>query len=184
MKRIIIFSVAMLLAYSCGAQPQGESSSAENNTYLWKGYTVYKEGTYNPPIIKEEGYWKDKLSDFQYYILREQGTERRYSHEYNDNKRSGYYTSAASGQVLFSSDSKYESYSGWPSFFEAVDKESVVLVEDHSFGFRLEVVDSLTGSHLGHVFTDGPDPTGLRFCMNGAALSFVPEGEPLPELIQ
>jgi peptide-methionine (R)-S-oxide reductase len=181
MKKITQSILILFLAFSCSSQGQNDSQS---DTYLWNGYTVYKEGTYTPPVVKEEEYWRSKLNDFEYYILREQGTERRYSHEYNDNHQRGFYTSAASGQVLFSSEAKYESYSGWPSFFEAVDKESVILVEDHSFGFRLEVVDSLTGSHLGHVFTDGPDPTGLRFCMNGAALNFVPDNEDLPRLIE
>ncbi|HKK65662.1 MAG TPA: peptide-methionine (R)-S-oxide reductase MsrB, partial [Clostridia bacterium] len=104
-----------------------------------------------------------------------------FSGEYYTNHSKGLYYSAASAQALFSSDAKFDSGSGWPSFYEPISPEAVVLVEDNSHGMsRIEVLDSSSGSHLGHVFTDGPKPTGLRFCINSAALVFVAEGNAPP----
>lgn len=130
-----------------------------------------------------ESQWRARLSDFEYYILRERGTERAFTGELFDNKVVGTYYSAATGQPLFHSDTKYTSGTGWPSFWEPIDAEAVRYVLDTSYGMlRVEVVDSLSGSHLGHVFPDGPDPTGLRYCLNSAALIFVPEGGDPPEI--
>ena len=124
-------------------------------------------------IVKTEEEWKEVLDDDQYYILRKEGTERPFTHPLNDNKKKGVYKSAASGVVLFHSDHKFDSGTGWPSFFDVVAKENVELREDNShFMSRIEVVDRISGSHLGHVFNDGPQPTGLRYCINGAALVF------------
>ena len=130
------------------------------------------------PIQYSEGEWRRILQDdFLYYVLREQGTERPWLNEYNENKQQGTYYSAATGQPLFSSETKYDSRTGWPSFWEPIDPDAVHLIADYTHGtLRVEVVDSLSGSHLGHVFPDGPDPTGLRYCMNSASMIFVPEG--------
>lgn len=121
--------------------------------------------------------WKEKLTPAQYHILREKGTERagtgRYDHFYDK----GTYYSAASLQPLFSSETKFNSGTGWPSFYAPINPDAVRIVEDRSLGMvRLEVVDSKSGSHLGHVFDDGPAPTGKRYCMNSEALIFVPAG--------
>ncbi len=125
------------------------------------------------PIVKSKDEWRKVLTPEQYYILREEGTERPFTHPLNDNKKKGVYKSAASGVVLFHSDQKFESGTGWPSFFDVVAKENIELREDNSlFMTRIEVVDKISGSHLGHVFNDGPPPTGLRYCINGAALVF------------
>ena len=136
------------------------------------------------PVTLTEEEWKRRLSSRQYRILRKKGTEPPFTGEYYDNHRKGTYYSAASGQPLFSSQTKYDSGSGWPSFYETLDPEAVVLVEDDSHGMRrIEVLDSTTGSHLGHLFHDGPQPTGLRYCINSASLVFVPEGEDPPDPI-
>lgn len=151
-----------------------------------QGYKIYGEREkIDYPVQLSEVEWKERLTDEQYYILREKGTEYAFSGEYDKFYRKGIYYSAATGQPLFSSEAKYDSGSGWPSFYKPIDGDAVLLIEDNSlFGKRIEVVDSLSGSHLGHVFTDGPAPTGLRFCMNSASLIFVPEGGEPPEVLR
>jgi len=124
--------------------------------------------------------WEKRLTKGQHYILREQGTERAFTGEYDDFYKKGTYYSAATLQPVFSSETKFKSGTGWPSFYAPV-AGSVYLVKDASHGMvRWEVVDSKSGSHLGHVFDDGPDPKGKRYCINSAALIFVPEGGKVP----
>ncbi len=133
--------------------------------------------SYRFPIEMSEEEWKKRLTPEQYYILRQRGTERAFTGALYKNQQKGSYFSAATGQPLFSSSTKYDSGSGWPSFWEPIDPDAVRYRVDFDLGYpRVEVVDSLSGSHLGHVFGDGPSPTGLRYCINSAALIFVPEG--------
>jgi peptide-methionine (R)-S-oxide reductase len=124
---------------------------------------------------KTDDDWRAALTPEQFHVLREHGTEARGSSPLNREKRSGTFSCAACGQPLFSSDTKYESGTGWPSFWKPIDS-AVATTEDRSYGMaRTEVRCARCGGHLGHVFPDGPAPTGLRFCMNGVAMAFEPK---------
>jgi peptide-methionine (R)-S-oxide reductase len=117
--------------------------------------------------------WKKELTEEQYKILKKKGTERAFTGKYLENKKDGTYVCAACKNPLFSSKTKFDSGSGWPSFWDVVSKGSVDLNTDNSFGMtRIEVVCGNCGGHLGHVFDDGPQPTGKRFCINSLSLDF------------
>ena len=127
-------------------------------------------------IEKTEAEWRKELTQEQYRVLREKGTERPYTGEYEDVTTPGVYKCAACGQELFLSDSKFDSGCGWPSFFQPATADNVDSHEDTSFGMRrVEVTCSRCGGHLGHVFPDGPRPTGLRYCINSASLKLEPK---------
>lgn len=124
-------------------------------------------------IEKPDEEWRQQLTPEQYHVLRQAGTERPFTGKYWNTKEPGVYRCAACNEVLFKSDAKFDSGCGWPSFCDLAEKGKVVLREDHSHGMhRTEVLCARCGGHLGHVFDDGPKPTGLRYCINSASLNF------------
>ena len=124
-------------------------------------------------LPQTEDEWRQRLSDEQYAICRQKGTEPPFTGTLLNNKADGTYSCVCCGQALFSSDTKFDSGSGWPSFYQALDKEAVSETLDVSHGMRrLEITCARCGSHLGHVFPDGPQPTGLRYCVNSISLTF------------
>jgi peptide-methionine (R)-S-oxide reductase len=165
----VFFLVLLLLAVGC---TQLSVKKYNMDTSKKAANPAYSR-TEAAPVELTEDQWRKALTDEQYYVARKKGTERPWTSEYEDFHEVGTYYCAACGNPLFQSDTKFESGCGWPSFYQPISKSSIIYTPDNSYGMRrTEVQCGRCKSHLGHVFEDGPPPTGLRYCINGVVLDF------------
>jgi peptide-methionine (R)-S-oxide reductase len=187
---VLALGSILLAAFACTEEARGQSAGAESGARApegaggWPGpSSPVSRVTPTPPRIGQrltltDAEWRRRLTREQYRVLREQGTERAFSGAYHDEHRDGTYHCAACGAPLFSSRDKFESGTGWPSYTRPIERGRVAEETDESLGMsRTEVHCARCGGHLGHVFPDGPPPTGLRYCINSVSLDFVPERE-------
>ena len=166
---ITIALLVLSILQGCNNENNKNNTEKMNNE---KKNPVYSRNDSSKVVMKEED-WKDILSPDVYYVARQKGTERPYSSKFETLKDVGTYYCAACGNALFKSDTKFESGCGWPSFYEPISKGSIIYKPDNTLGMtRTEVECGRCKSHLGHVFDDGPKPTGLRYCINGVVLDF------------
>ncbi len=178
MRYLLLFSLSILFA--CNSTTQTTVASGDVAASPQQDRPDYR---YDPPAIEgqiekidtTDSYWEELLTNQEYNVLREDGTERSFSSPLNEEKHAGVFACRACGLPLFSSETKFESGTGWPSFYEPINAAYVTEDSDFRYGMkRTEVSCARCGGHQGHIFPDGPEPTGLRYCINGVALNFVP----------
>lgn len=174
MKKTILYILLLITAQSCsGSTLQQTSTTMEDTT---KNNNTHFSRTDTSKIEVPQDAWKKLLSPDVFYVARQKGTERPWTSKFEDFKEVGTYYCAVCGNPLFKSNTKFDSGCGWPSFFEPLTKTSLIYLPDNTLGMkRTEVQCGRCDSHLGHVFEDGPPPTGLRYCINGVVLDFVPK---------
>jgi peptide-methionine (R)-S-oxide reductase len=164
--------ICCLLLLSTGACSQGPNKTNSKKAAMSTNQNKYYSTTNNEQLVLPDSTWKQILSPEVYQIAREKGTERPFSSAFETSKEVGTFHCAACGNPLFKSTAKFESGCGWPSFFEPITKSSIIYIPDNSHGMvRTEVECGKCKAHLGHVFEDGPKPTGLRYCINGVVLT-------------
>lgn len=157
MKQVILLSILLFASPSCDAQNSTEMSNEKNSF----------------EVVKSEQEWQKQLSSEEYYVLRQKGTERPFTGEYNMHFEEGTYNCRGCNAPLFASDSKFDSHCGWPSFDAGIESGAIIEKLDKSHGMiRTEILCAKCGGHLGHVFNDGPTATGLRYCVNSLSISF------------
>lgn len=177
---LILAAITTVIGFACASkaatenvkvtEPMAETAPTPAKNIAKSGPDDVFDGQ---KVVKTEAEWKKELSPEAYHVLREEGTERAFTGEYADNHEDGDYYCAACHLKLFSSKTKFESGTGWPSFYQPINKKNVVEKTDKLLGYeRTEVECARCGSHLGHVFDDGPKPTGLRYCMNSVSMKF------------
>lgn len=175
---ILLFATAIIFL-ACSSYGQNQTYSSEDHQHFLNNITyqiAMSDTSNNEKVVRTDEEWRQILESDEYRILRNKGTELPWANEYNSLYDDGIYICRGCGNPLFHSETKYNSRSGWPSYYKPIREDAVAEKEDNSFFMtRTEIICNRCDSHLGHVFDDGPDPTGLRYCMNSKAMKFVPK---------